>query len=278
MEKKFLSLAKKISDKFLSGFFIDQDSVHFLEDSLGISQLEEVKDVLTDKEHIYHHTLVDLIFTVDNDAILKIEPCIERALNTDEVKFLKNKILSLKNTYLIFPDQKSIPVSITNDMVDSFLKKLLLNKNIPIELIQFMKKHLKTKDFCLIKFKLRKVYPTLPSSHKEFLKKFLFSFKDNQNLLYFFDLAISTLQEFKDQKDVFLLFSHKKTYLSLAIKKAEEIEKLLSTTEVEKLIMQKQPILAIDKEKILKELLAIDEIGIKVFNKKFSILIDTSYV
>ncbi len=278
MKDKLLNLAKKISNKFLLGFFIDQNSIHFLENSLGISQLEELKEILTNEEHIYHHTLIDLIFSVDKEVILEIEPYLEKSLEINEIEFLKKKVLNLRNTYLIFPDKKLLSIPINKNMVNSFIKKLLLNRNLPIELVQFMKKNLKINDFCVIKFKLRKVYHILSEPHKNFLKKFLFSFKDNQNLIYFFNLVISTLQEFKDQKDIYLLFSHKKTHLTLAIKKANELERLLLTNEIEKLIMQKQPILAIDKEKILKELWAIDEIGMKIFNKKFSILINKNYV
>ncbi len=264
-----------IIEIFKQGFLLSEDVIFFIENTLGISQLEELNSILSDQKHPEYYMLIKLIFSPDDNAIFKIEPIINTTFSKENISYVIDySFSSLKETSLIIPEGKRIFVPISKDMLEIFVNKLYLDRNIPEELVSIIQNNLPLDKFCFIKFKLRKNFTFLTKQHINFLKEFFIVFRDEREIETFFETVLNTFFDFKDiEEDIFLCFAHKKSYLTYSLRKAEQIEKMLNENNVERIITQRQNILSIDKDKILHEIFLIDEIGKRFFKRDVPILI-----
>ncbi len=270
------TLAEIIKKAISKGFIIDKNTIEFIEDSLGISQPEDIKQILTDKEHPERYMLIRLIFYPDKHFILTIEPHLNKPITEQEQEKIKAYVVSnLDRVKMTLPNNTVFSIPLSKDIIDTLFDKLYLDRSLPKDLISVMKENLGYDEFCLIKFRLRKESCWLNKNKYEFFKQLFINLKDFGRILPIFNTALNTLYEFKDSDDLYMCFVYKKTHLILSLKKAADIEKMLKENVIEKVIMQKQAVLTIDKDKIFEDLRTIDLIGEKVFKKPVGILDNT---
>ncbi len=243
-------LEKKISDILSGVIMIDLSVEEFIKFSTGMTPDPAFLKEAISCEISEFEAAVDLIFSPDDDARIRVEKFIPRSFNRMDEKNLIDKIAGLKLscTLRLAGSGTSLAVSVPERSVGRFVRRLNLTAEIPGRLRELIEKHFSGRESTVLKI-IREKAGTLRSL--DLIVDFL------ENISDFFQPEIEDLNIIMTVSGMFPEETELLAAINLAfrkwdssLKKHEDMEKALFSGCMEELMAKGMRIQAINRNDI----------------------------
>ncbi|MCF8103986.1 MAG: hypothetical protein K9K64_00755 [Desulfohalobiaceae bacterium] len=259
--RRVQTLQEKILEIFGQGFTISTDTVHFLDSTFGVSEIEGLRQILGQTESSDAETLREMLFFPEKSQRLQLEPILERKIYQAEDLPLICALIMKKKPEVVFRYlDHDLKIRLTAEPARKFVARLGIDKQLEQRTKECIRKTCSRQDAYEVQVRLRTAPYELNAGGAAFFRKFLLAFGRTKPFWDLFDFVLGFLQECDPDADFQQELQDKKFFLELALKKAEQLERDLKTQPVEILHMQRVNILSLDRRTITHEIEMVEDL------------------
>ncbi|WP_027359676.1 hypothetical protein [Desulforegula conservatrix] len=253
-------LEKEISDILSGVIIIDQSVEEFINFSTGMTPDPAFLKEAISCEISEFEAAVDLIFSPDDDARIRVERFIPRSFNLMDEKNLIDKITGLKLscTLRFAGSGVSLTVPVPERSIGRFVRRLNLTAGIPWRLRELTEKHFSGRECTVLKV-IREKAGALRSL--DLIVDFLENISDLfQPEIEDLDIIMTVSGMFPEETSLLAAINLAFRKWDSALKKHEDMEKALFSGCMEELMAKGMRIQAINREDIEKKIASADRI------------------
>lgn len=264
-------LAERIAKVFREGIHLSSDVMHFIDSTFSNPCMNELEKIITDPSDCESDSLIELIFSPDEEFQAKLEDLLENHhyCRKDEPKVLHYLSLKPMESTIHFPHHPgALKVNVPDETAGRFLTRLNIHRNMDQRISAAIDTSIPQKLKMQVRVKLRNTYDELAEHKILFLCDF-FQKMDHESVDFMecLDLILSFLAETEDTEDLFGALMNKKRFHFKNVQRAEKFSRQLEKANMETIMLQgaKAPYVSIKDEKRNMDL--IDQISWSVFGR-----------
>jgi len=269
-------LADEIRRILREGIELSTDVVEFIDSTYASPNAEEILAIFNADSDADRDTLLELIFTPDQHIQEILEPILGRhGFSPQEETMLLDQLCHpTLQCVLIFPDsRREVTVSPPVWVYETFLSRLYITRKLPEEIEGAIAQTFDAPLRWRIRVHFRNMQVNFTKSQIDCLCRYMATV-DSQHPSFFPNLEFLTqfLSGLGSTGDIYAsLMAHKEACLS-QLEQAMKQEKALAENNMETLLLRGERILHYDKDGLIRDIAAIDDISLAVFGKTEALL------
>ena len=254
-------LEEKIIEVLRKGFSLSQDTIHYLESTFGVSDIEGLRQILGQTGSSDSEALLEMLFFPERHQRLQFEPILEKHAYQaeDRPRICAGITEKIPEVVFWYRDQE-LKIKLTPELAAQYVARLGIEKQVDRQTKECIQKTCSRQDAYAVQARLRAAPCELKAGGAVFFQKFLQAFGRTTSFWDFFDFVLAFLQECNPDADFQQALEDKKVFLEQALKKAEQLERDLKTQTVEVLLMQRVSILTLDRGKLIHEIEMVEDL------------------
>jgi hypothetical protein len=262
-------LASRISEIFLNGLVLNDNTKGFMESTFGEATPNNLEAVISDAENCERDSLLELIFFTDEMCQIKIEDMLTTERFTDQNKVILQLEKMIDHVEICFSRESGkLKVDFTRDLIEQFVSRLRIWNNPDKELEFAVRENVHPELIHRVLVKIRNA--DLPKSPH--IIRFLCHFFAKMNscekdFFHYVNFLIPFSSEIYGTIDIFKALMERKKSCLQAIQKAEEYEKQLMKYNMEVMIMKGVRNQCINVEEVNKTVEIINQISFAMFGR-----------
>ncbi|MDY6823052.1 MAG: hypothetical protein SWH68_04525 [Thermodesulfobacteriota bacterium] len=266
-------LAKGIMKIIREGFFADEGVVHYIDSTLGQTDPEMLRQLLSVAEDSDDPQLVDLIVSPDTEAQSRLEPILEEDEGGQrDAETILAFIPSTVETSFYLPGiNVKIPFKVSKSSVARFLDQLNIPRTIDGRIHAALEKRLNSRAAVLrARVMIRNARLPIVGEQVPMFVQFLASFKaeDNERFFEAMALLLAMLGRQLPEKTGLALLGREKERRLRQVRSTEQLEQDMVRKNMETMMLQGgRGLLASDKGAMFWEIGIIDRIALAVFGE-----------
>jgi hypothetical protein len=269
--KKSQQFASVIQAIFEEGLPVSQDSQHFILSTFCMSDIRELKALITDPSNCESDSLIELIYFPDESIQLRLEDQLElQGFQQKDQETILAYLLSCRgNTLFRFEGlQPVLTIKTLENGARSFLARLNISRHLHPELIKVIDRVTETKQGRKYKVWLRNMVIPLRERDSTFIKNLFLKMGDRKEkfheYLYF---SLRLLEESQNNTDLLeSLLQHKQRCLR-HLQQNDRLEAYRRNHNMETLMAHGIRIPHMDKQALLLQVILVDDICLALFNR-----------
>ena len=274
-DKKCALLAKKIDEILKNGLDLSVDVLHYIDSTFSNPSIEELEKIIKDESNCEKDSLVELIFSPDEEIQIQLEDLLESEdfQKEDEEKVLKLLFLQQPETTIHFPDNRgSLKLAMPYSTAGQFISHLNISRKLDKRLVKAIERNRSVSVQKLIKVRLRNTRFEYTKAKIFFICSFFEKTKAEKSLFFkCLDFVLDFFDELRDDGNIFDALMDKKRFYFQNLQKAAKLEELIEKNNMEMLILQGIRAPYISKEDVLNKMEIIDRISLAVFGKVLNV-------
>ena len=249
-------LARNILDIFSREFPLDAATIHYLESSFGITDIQDLDAYLQDPERSGAEEILEFLFFPDTRQRLELEPLLQaHDYRLEDRPRIVEAIMRRQPSVLFVHNRRRLRIEPAPETVAAFVDRLNIHKQCDPGLKATLQATRPEADALRILVKIRSAPGRIQEQKAAFLQTFLRRFQGRVGDFWeYVDFLLRFLQEAEASKDLGEQLRDKLFLLENALKKAEQLEQDLRRHAVETLHMRRTSILALNRDQIVKEM------------------------
>ena len=269
LEHNWQPLARELENRLRTGFTLKRDTLRFMASTFAIESPPDLDLLLGDPEDSDVQTLLELLFSPDENTRVDLEEIIgQTPCTTADEQAIVNDLFQKKLEVPIrFPETAAfLSCSPTRDLLETWVRGLHITVRLPEELAASITDHLSGRFGFQVKAALRISRVELSQTICAFLGRLLAKSElTGQVFLEDLDLCLSVFSKSPDNPSLFDLFMAEKRRLLIMLQQAEKFEKQLAAHNIETLMLRGVRTPHIDITDTRRRITRIDAICLMVF-------------
>lgn len=246
------------------GFSIDENTWHYLENTLSNPTPASVATILNDADDCESDSLMELVFYPDETMQIRLEPLMPpKAFTLDDQSVLINTLIAQPvTTTLCFQTLgETIGITMPETALRQFVNRLNLTYQLPTAIAASIRQHLPEKAERKARVRLRNINRRFSDCQSDLIAEILTKLDHTQpDYWNCVDFGLSIVTEVTPQTPVFDFFMDKKKYYFQSVQKAEQFMERLHQSNMETLMMQGERAVHIHPQEGRRTMAWIDQI------------------
>jgi len=273
-------LALRIENVFTGGLKIEKKTVHYIEDTLSLTDLSHLCDIITDPNHSEREPLIELLFFPGESIQVHLESFLQAAdlIHEDEDRVLFLLMERNPQATLIFPGEKPVLLTVPPDAAAFFIRKLRISRRLDSRIleavdmafghqeIEFTDQSTGVMVASRIKAMIRHSRADTNPYGIEALCAFLTRFPiDSHDFFSCFSFFLAFLETPGDENDLAEGLSHRRSLYLKGLEIGANITRHLNEKTPEIRILSGARLPYVDTEDLMKKIDIIDRISSRLF-------------
>jgi hypothetical protein len=256
-------LADAIRKELCRGIRISPDVMQYMKSTLGVTSLEDIREILLDDSSSEGASLFELILFPDEGFQIAIEEIIE---NFNYTKADENTICNLlmfrePETILSFSELDNTTVAIPSEAIQTVISRLHIHRKTDARIIESLHRFSEEPRRTRCKIRLRNSRWIQSESHIQLMQEVIEKCISNTaEFIEYLDVILEFLSTSHPETDIKQALTSEKDRLLHILTIADRQDHLLRTSPMEAIMLQGVRVVSIDREEIINRIHIMDHI------------------
>jgi hypothetical protein len=264
------SLLAYIQGRFEEGLTVGEDGLHFIDSTLSNPTSKEIAAILQDERHPERDSLLDLIFYPDLDLQIGLENLLKgRSCSEKDYRSLRSALGdAFLTTVIHFADgRESISVTASQRLIDAFLQRLNLTRDVSGRILQAVEKTVSQADRPMAVVRLRNARRVSEENALGFLGRYIERMYPDPMFWDGLDFTLSFLEQVGADTDIYEALMLRKMRCLHTLKEIDRYEDKRRSDNIETLMLRGERFPHADRQEVTQSIAIIDRIAMAIYGK-----------